>query len=169
MPRAALETMSAALEAAYRGDRFHALLRNLEDVRDDEWERRPANHSTEVFGTKPELSIADLVAHVGGAKLMWTNHSFGDTTLTWPDAAPPARDRASMLAWLEDAHAGFAAAVAALEDDAELRAERMAHWGRPLPTSQIISIVINHDLYHSGEINRQRTLIRGADGWEPAS
>jgi len=29
--------------------------------------------------------------------------------------------------------------------------------------------VINHDLYHSGETNRQRALIRGADGWERAA
>ena len=47
-----------------------------------------------------------------------------------------------MLAWLDDAHAGFASAVDALEDDAELAVERMVHWGRPLPTNQIISIVI---------------------------
>jgi hypothetical protein len=30
----------------------------------------------------------------------------------------------------------------------------------------MIGIVINHDLYHAGEINRQRDMIRGAEGWD---
>ena len=169
MGRAGIEVMLAAVEAAYRGDRFHSLLQNLEDVSDEEWGTRPAGYSSEVFGDQPELSIADLVRHVGGAKLMWTNHSFGDRTLTWGEVRPPSEDRGAVMGWLNDAHAGFAAAVAALEDDAELAVDRMAHWGRPLRTQAIVSIVINHDLYHSGEINRQRALIRGAEGFEAPS
>jgi hypothetical protein len=31
---------------------------------------------------------------------------------------------------------------------------------------QLLTIMISHDLYHSGEINRQRSLIRGAEGWD---
>ncbi len=166
MSRAALDTMLQALDAAYRADRFHSLLGNLSDVRDDEWDVRPANHSVEVFGTSPELSIADIIRHVGAAKLMWDNHAFGDASLTWPDAQPPAPERESILEWLDAAHEGFVAAVTALADDSELEADRRAHWGRPLATRHIISMVINHDLYHSGEVNRQRALIRGADGWD---
>jgi uncharacterized damage-inducible protein DinB len=165
MGRAGLDVMLAALEAAYRGDRFHSLLGNLGDVTDEEWATRPAEYSSEVFGTQPELSIADLVRHVGGAKLMWGNHAFGDRSLTWAESGPPSEERGAVMGWLEEAHAGFVAGVEVLGDDAELVAERMAHWGRPLPTQAIISLVINHDLYHSGEINRQRGLIRGASGW----
>jgi uncharacterized damage-inducible protein DinB len=36
----------------------------------------------------------------------------------------------------------------------------------PMPVREFVTIMINHDLYHSGEINRQRALIRGSDGWE---
>jgi hypothetical protein len=33
----------------------------------------------------------------------------------------------------------------------------------------LIAMIGNHDLYHSGEVNRQRALIRGANGWERTS
>lgn len=168
MGRAGIDVMVAALEAAYRGDRFHSLLGNLGDVTDEEWGTQPAEYSAEVFGTQPELSIADLVRHVAGAKLMWTNHAFGDGSLTWGEVRAPSDDRAGVMAWLDEAHSAFAGAVAELGDDSELAAERTAHWGRPLATQSIVSIVINHDLYHSGEINRQRSLIRGASGWGPS-
>ena len=166
MPRTSIELLIGALEDAYRSGRFHALLENLRDVRDEEWTARPAEHDVEVFGEPSDLSIADLVKHVGEAKQMWANHAFGDGSLDWASAAPPSMEREAMLAWLDDAERGFVAGVTALEDDSELEVERQAHWGRPMRTAEIISIVINHDLYHSGEINRQRTLIRGSSGWE---
>lgn len=165
MARDQLDALTNALDLAYRSDRFHSLLGNLEDVRDDEWSAVPAEHSVEVFGTAPHLSIADLVGHVGAGKLMWENHPFGDGALTWETVGAGTQDRAEMMTWLDDAHERFVASVAALEDDAELEVERMAHWRQPLPTGRIISVVINHDLYHSGEINRQRSLIRGAKDW----
>jgi hypothetical protein len=30
----------------------------------------------------------------------------------------------------------------------------------------LIALITNHDLYHAGEINRQRSLLRGAQGWD---
>lgn len=70
-----------------------------------------------------------------------------------------------MLAWLGEGHATFQSALATLRDDAELTVERPAPSGTLTPTARVIEIVINHDLYHAGEINRQRTLLRGAEGW----
>ena len=158
--------MLQALDAAYRSDRYQSLLANLSDVLDDEWDTRPANHSVDVFGTMPELSISDIVRHVGAAKLMYANHAFGDASLDWPSTDPPSTDRAAIMSWLDGAHRAFVDTVTALGDDAELDVEHPIHSGRRLPTIRIVSIIINHDLYHSGEINRQRALIRGADGWE---
>jgi uncharacterized damage-inducible protein DinB len=166
MSRIALEVFARRLEAAYRGDPFHALRQNLESVRPEEWDVRPANHSEEVFGTQPELSISDIVLHVGGGKYMYTARVSGDEALDWADIRlAPSRERAAMLDWLDEGHRTLEAALAALDDDAELEVERLAPWRRPLRTEHLLSIVISHDLYHSGEINRQRALIRGADGW----
>jgi uncharacterized damage-inducible protein DinB len=127
---------------------------------------RPATWSVEVFGSAPELSIRDVVVHVAGAKFMYADRTFGDASLEWADISPPAVDMEPVLAWLDEGHRVFAEGLAALEDDAELAAARPAPWRAPLRREQLIGIVINHDLYHSGEINRQRGLIRGAEGWE---
>lgn len=168
MSRTAIDMLLRQMEAAYRGDPFHALRKNLESVRPDEWDVRPAEWSVDVFGTDPELSICDIVAHVTGAKLMYANHAFGDASLEWTDLAaamPKTRDMETRLSLLDAAHRQFTEGLAALQDDSELAVERPAPWRMPLSRARYIGIVLNHDLYHSGEINRQRALLRGAKGW----
>ena len=157
--------MLYALENAYSGDRFHAVRRNLEGLTEAEFHVRPGNHRVEVFGPNPELSIADLVLHVGGALRMYTNHAFGDRSMAWSDSRGLPAGMEEMLTWLDEAHAGFVAGIEELQDDAELDVLREAPWGTRLPTRQLISYMTNHEVYHSGEINRQRSLLRGAEGW----
>jgi hypothetical protein len=166
MTRIAIETLLKQLNAAYRNDPFCALRRNVESVRPDEWAVRPAGWTVEVFGSDPELSICDIVLHVAGAKFMYADRAFGDATMEWGDIRPPALDMTSVLAWLEEAHRQFAAGLAGLTDDAQLAEERLAPWRLPMRREHLISIIISHDLYHAGEINRQRALIRGSQGWE---
>lgn len=166
MSRIAIETMLTAFDVAYRSDRFHALLVNLQDVRPGEWDARPAAYSVEVFGEYPELSIADLVLHVSGALRMWTNQAFADGSLNWQTAASGApRDMPALLAYLDAACLAFEDAIHSLPSDEELLRLRSAPGGTPVPTHRIISVMTNHVLYHSGEINRQRSLLRGAEGW----
>jgi uncharacterized damage-inducible protein DinB len=167
MTRIAIEVWERRLKAAYRNDPFHALRKNVESVRPDEWGVRPAEHSVEEFGTQPELSICDLVLHVAGAKHMYADRIFGAAELEWEQIRLPASlDMDSVLAWLEEGHRQLADGLAALEDDAALAEQRPAPWRTPMTREQLLGIVINHDLYHSGEINRQRALIRGAQGWQ---
>ena len=52
-----------------------------------------------------------------------------------------------------------------LEDDAELLAPRMLPWRAHRPTRGIVSTMIEHDLYHAGEINHVRSLLAGNDRW----
>ncbi|MDP9237276.1 MAG: DinB family protein [Chloroflexota bacterium] len=167
MARIAIETVLRQMNAAYRDDPFHALRKNVESVRPGEWDVRPSGWTVEEFGTQPELSICDLVLHVAGAKFMYADRAFGDASLEWADIAlPPARDMPAVLAWLDEGHQRLEAGLTALTDDEELAAERLAPWRAPMRRAQLISIIINHDLYHSGEINRQRALIRGTQGWD---
>ena len=165
MTRIAIDLLSRRLEAAYRTDPFHALRKNIASVRPDEWDLRPAQWSVEEFGNDPELSFCDLVAHVAGPKFMYADRAFGDATLEWSDIKPPSREMESMLAWLDEGHEAFAAALAALTDDSELEIERPAPWRLPMSRERLIGIAINHDLYHSGEINRQRAWLRGTSNW----
>jgi hypothetical protein len=170
MSRTTLELLERQLEASYRTGGGHSLLGNLASVRPEEWDVRPLNPDVgddSEFGNDPHLSICDLVAHLGAAKRMYANHAFGDGSLRWGAALlPGSRDMKTMMAWLDDAHQTFMAGVASLEDDSELRVERGAHWGGTLATNLIIWVMMSHDLYHAGEINRQRGLVRGSDGWE---
>ena len=128
---------------------------------------RPADHSVEVFGTQPELTIRDIATHVGGALIMYTNRAFGSADVQWDDiAGPPDDSMERVVAWLDGCHQAFADGLAALTDDEELQVQRPAPWNMPLRRSDYVAMMINHQLYHSGEVNRQRALIRGSSGWE---
>lgn len=167
MSRIAIDMWAHRLEAAYRGDYFHALRKNIESVRPAEWDIRPADWSAEEFGSQPELSICDLVTHVAGAKFMYADRAFGDASLEWGDTRlPTSRDMQSLLTWMDEGHRLLTEGLAALSDDLELKAQRQAPWRMPLRRDQLLEIVINHDLYHAGEVNRQRALIRGSTGWD---
>jgi uncharacterized damage-inducible protein DinB len=166
MARTQIELLAGALEAAYRSDRWHALLNNLAPVTDSEWDIRPSDYSVDVFGSQPELSIGDLARHVAGAFVMYGNRAFGDGTMTWERIQAPGFDKTATLAWLDEGYRGLAAGLAALADDSSLDELKTAHWGEPTPVRRFIAIMTNHMLYHAGEINRQLSLIRGATGWQ---
>jgi hypothetical protein len=164
--RIAIELIARQLNAAYLDDPFHALRKNLASVGPAEWDVRPSGWTTEEFGTRPELSIRDLALHVGGAMYMYAERAFGAATMEWGDIALPERDMDAVLAWMDEGHRALAEGLDSLEDDEDLAVERPAPWRVPMARGQLLSIVINHDLYHSGEINRQRALIRGTTGWD---
>ncbi len=166
MSRIAIETMLRALDGAYRSDPFHALLLNLQAVDESDWTSRPVEHREDVFGDDPELSIGDIVVHVAGALRMWTNHGFGDGTMQWGEAGAElkSRSKADVLAFLEGGVQLLIAAVSALPNDSALDALTKAPGGTPIPARHVVAVMTNHMLYHSGELNRQRSIMRGAAG-----
>jgi hypothetical protein len=113
-------------------------------------------------------TIRDIVQHVGGCRLMYHDHAFAGATLTWDDplveGTGTLADVTSAIAWLRAGHERLRRAVAAL-NDAELPRPRMSNWGEPKETRWIIVAMIEHDLYHAGEINHLRSLHHGADHW----
>lgn len=166
MARTAIETLLRMLDQAYRTDPFSALRKNIASVRPEEWDIRPSTWSTAEFGDDPELSICDIALHTG-AKYMYVDRAFGEATLEWGDIKPPqSRSIEDVLAWLDEAHRLMTEGLASLDDDALLEEQRQAPWRTPMRRVALITMITNHDLYHSGEINRQRALIRGAEGWD---
>jgi hypothetical protein len=152
-------------DEAYRTDPFSALRKNLTSVKRKEWDVRPAEWSADEFGAD-QLSICDIALHTG-AKYMYVDRAFGDAALEWHTITPPrSRGMDDVLAWLDDAHRLMMDGLAALEDDAQLDDQRQAPWRTPMKRRSLIAMVTNHDLYHAGEVNRQRALIRGATGWD---
>lgn len=115
-----------------------------------------------------------MVAHVGACKYMYDNHAFGDAALEWDQPLTSERRLSSptpaaldeLMAWLDDAQRRLRASVDALADDAELLKPRRTNWGEMKETRWIIKSMIEHDLYHAGEINRMRALRQRNDHWE---
>jgi uncharacterized damage-inducible protein DinB len=156
---AAVAELLYLMDQAFAGNREHSLLGNLASVTAAEWAWVPPGG---------DRSIREIVRHVGGCKLMYENHAFGDGSLGWDDPLVDghgALDRpAGAVEWLRSAHARLRASVADLDDD-ELARPRRANWGEEHETRWLVAVMIEHDLYHAGEINHLRALKQGDDRW----
>ena len=139
----------------------HSLLNNLGTVEADSWSRVPDGG---------KRSIQEITQHVGMFKFMYANHAFRGGDLDYSDdpATPPPERLATIgdaVEWLREGHAYLTDGIRELDDDRELEVERRAHWGGLLPTYHIVVTILEHDLYHSGEINRTRALLQDDDAW----
>jgi DinB superfamily len=99
---------------------------------------------------------------------MYEDHAFGAGALFWDQPAVLGRGRLDTvqdgIAWLRETHASLRSSVAGLSD-ADLRLPRRANWGELKETRWLLSVLIQHDAYHAGEINHLRSLRRAADAW----
>lgn len=155
------DLLAYLLDHAFDGSEFHSLMGNLSTVDESMWSARlPESLRT----------IGEIALHVGSSKVMYTDYAFGSGSLTWesdevepwPPDAPPRRE---VLDWLREVHAGLMDHVAGLSD-AELSRPRMANWGEEKETRWLLSTLLQHDVYHAGEINRMRSLHAGEDRWQ---
>jgi uncharacterized damage-inducible protein DinB len=161
MARAAIDEWIYLFNSAFDG-RWQSVLKNLESVTAAEWCAVPAG------GVR---SIRDIVAHIGMFKYMYPTSAFRGREFEYGDnpATPPAArlaNRDAAVEWLKEAHAYLLESFETMEDDSELDEMRPAHWGELLPTRVLMSIVLEHDTYHAGEINRGRALLQGNDEFE---
>jgi uncharacterized damage-inducible protein DinB len=147
------------LDEAFAGQAWHALLPNLRATSPGAWTWVPPSGHRSVRG---------MVQHVGGCKFMYENHAFGDATLTWDHPLVTGEemsvDLASAISWLREGHDRLRRSVAALTD-ADLDQPRMTNWGEPKETRWIVAVMIQHDIYHAGEINHVRALHDHDDRW----
>jgi hypothetical protein len=159
MTRAAVDQLLYLLDQAFEGHDEHGLLVNLATARDDDWNWLPPG------GVR---TIAQIVEHVGECKFMYANHAFGDRNMSWHEFDArhnPLPARPGQMDWLREGHALFYGCVEALAGDDELLVSRKAPWGKEYETRWLIGVMIEHDLYHAGEINHIRALAQGNDAW----
>lgn len=161
MSRAGIEQLLYVMEEAFEGNHEHSLLANLRSLRDGDWGSAAAGGKRTVF---------EIAQHVGECKFMYENHAFGDGSMHWsaPDNVPSVERDASaedVIAWLREVHRTLRASIEALRDDAELVRPRKANWGTDHETRWLINVMVQHDLYHAGEINHLRALRQGNDEW----
>jgi uncharacterized damage-inducible protein DinB len=138
-----------------------SLLVNLASVDESMWRSVPGGGAR---------TIESIALHVGSCKVMYDEYAFGQGRLTWGDAEvqPWAEGEAQMddtLTWLTAIHERLVDHIQQLEDW-DLAAPRKANWGEDRETRWLISMLIQHDTYHSGEINHIRSLLRSDDKWK---
>jgi len=104
--------------------------------------------------------------HVGVSKLIYQNHAFGDASFTWEGLHDATDSRVETIteaiAWLRQGHEKLRASIAELDDE-ELLRPRLSPFDGPQETRWIIARMMQHDLYHAGEINHILALCRQND------
>lgn len=138
----------------------HSLMTNLRSVTEDDWLWLPLG---------AERPIAAIAGHVGACKLMYDDYAFGDGTLQWDDRRVAGQENAEpnmarVMRWIEAAHETLRYHAATLQDE-DLGRPAMTNWGETKELRWIISVMIQHDLYHAGEINRMRAIHQRNDRW----
>ena len=160
MAKPRIEELLRLMDRAFEGNE-HSLLDNLGTVTRDSWEALPA---------KASRSVREITRHVGLFKFMYANHGFRGADMDYydPPANPPQErlaDPAAAVEWLREAHEYLTGCIGELESDSELEIPRKAHWGENVATYHLIVTMLEHDLYHAGEINRTRALLQEDDDW----
>ena len=149
-----LYMMDRAFDANPAWGNWHSFLVNLDSVKDEDWHWVPEDGKRSIF---------EIVRHVGMCKYVYDSHAFGDGSMRWDseDSVPtiePTTPRREVLQWLEDGQARLRSHVAELADDGELTALRPGNWGTQHETRWLLNTIIQHDLYHAGELNHIRAL-----------
>ena len=147
------------LDEAFDGKHWHSLVTNVNAVDPRDWTLIPEGG---------DRSIKDIVEHVGVCKIMYENHAFGDAHLSWDDQLVDGEESLATIPaaieWLRGCHERLKQSVAVLSDD-ELARPRKTHVGSMKETRWLIAVMIEHDLYHSGEINLIRSLCGRETEW----
>lgn len=158
MPGAAVDAYLYLLSRAFeRGE--HSFVGNLRGVTDQEWD-------TVLPGQPFGRSIGWISWHVAAGKHLYWDHAFGDKTLIGDyveeGVADPRRTLAEVVAMASQWHGQWVERIQAMSD-ADLEAPTTMHWGQTLSMRRVIAAIIEHDLYHAGEINHLRALLQGTD------
>jgi uncharacterized damage-inducible protein DinB len=106
----------------------------------------------------PFTTIAWRVNHIATCKVMYHEHAFGAQELTWPELEIP-RSVPEAVAMLDEGQGLLVKDLGSLEDE-DLQAPRLTNWGEEWPTWRILWTMVQHDLWHGGEIGALRDLHR---------
>jgi uncharacterized damage-inducible protein DinB len=147
-------------DSAFDGQHWHATIRNLSSLNADDWDWAPPDG---------ERTIRELVRHIGKCKVHFADQLFGDGTRSWEEPIPaalhPDGNIEDALAWLREAHKAFRDGIAGLSD-ADLSTTPSGYWNEPRELQWSIEVMIQHEVYHTGEINHIRALHQGNDFWD---
>ncbi|MGB2693686.1 MAG: DinB family protein [Dehalococcoidia bacterium] len=159
MSRSAIEQLVFMMNTAFEGDparphqSWHAVLVNLSSLQPEDWDWIPPGG---------RRTVRRLLLELGTSKYVCDSKAFGDGSIDWdtPGSIPSVdiADWDDIVRWLSEAHRRLRDHVAELEDDTQLRHPRPSYWGEEREIRWQVNTMIQHDLYHAGEINHIRAL-----------
>jgi hypothetical protein len=156
-----LYMMDNAFDAngAYEAGHWHALLVNLRACREEDWTWLPED------GRRP---IFEMAIHVGACKYVYGSHLSGNGEMHWDKAGTIPRlenvtGPAEVMGYLQSAQSYLRNCVCELADDGDLLKPRLTPQGWQREARWLIKTMIEHDLYHGGEINHLRALAQKND------
>ncbi|MFX1533127.1 MAG: DinB family protein [Promethearchaeota archaeon] len=103
----------------------------------------------------PISTIEYLVTHLSHCKIMYDDYAFRKGTLTWGVLESPAWPKSNE--YLDKAQTRLVESLSKLEDD-QLEELVLTNWGEHWSIKKIIFTMINHDVYHHGQICIVRNL-----------
>ena len=136
-------------ERAFSKSPWHSLMSALEGVTEEAFTWLPERHNGFPW---MDGSIQDIVYHVAGDKLVQLNHAFGDATMNWENVPVVKGDKAALIS----AQAELLQAIRSTDD---LDAKVTGWGGKRLKAVDFFLMLIEHDLYHAGQIRYIRNLV----------
>lgn len=138
---------------AFEKSPWHSLMSALDGVSDEVFITLPSRHNGFPW---MDGSIRDIVYHVAGDKLVQLNHAFGDGLINWENLPMKKSERATMITDLATSHKHL---LQAIENTDDLRAKVTGWGGKRLNCLDFFMMLIEHDLYHAGQIRYIRNLV----------
>ena len=119
-------------------------------------------------------SILGVLKHVGGWVHVYRSYAFDPAPRHWEKTSWPRglRDTvettpeylAEVVAWVEAGLQAWDDALAQVVDD-DFDQPHPVHWGAKAPLADIVVMITNEVMYHTGEINMLLSIARG-EAWE---
>jgi len=149
-----LEILSSAFQRPIPenwSDGWHSLLSNLRGVRDGDLDWVPPDGNR---------SIRHLAGHCGVCLLVYSGFGFGSGLTEWPRKFPPevTGSKDKLVSWLVECHTTLSDALAACTDEQLDELRETWDVGDFRPRRWFVTTMIDHLLYHAGEINHIRAL-----------
>lgn len=163
MSRIEIEFLADRLDSAFQrrmpedwSAGWHSLLSNLQSVRDEDLDWLPPG------GVR---SIRHIAAHSGISMLVYSDHGFGAGLMQWPDQYPHEvrGSKEQIISWLTECHKTLSNALAACTDEQLDEVRETWDPAERWPRRWFVTTMVDHLLYHSGEINYIRALAQKND------
>lgn len=147
-------TQEILLELARRAfskSPWHSLMSALDGISADAFDYKPSRHNGFPW---MDGSVRDIVYHVAGDKRVQLNHAFGDGTMAWDNV--PLDKKGDLIEALKSSQDEVIRAIHTAED----LDRKVSSWGgRSMAAKDLFLMLIEHDIYHAGQIRYIRNLI----------